>query len=101
MGHSICGLYVVDFTTPKFAWDNVVLMAGSYSSLLIGGVQTQVIDRVSFDEGGPDGLLLRIHARHGRGDLPLDYTSEHLPTPKVSNFEVDFRLDGDTFMMTE
>jgi hypothetical protein len=100
MGHSIRGLYVVDFTKPKFAWDNVVLMADSYSFLLIGGVQTQVIDRVSLDETGPDGLVLRVHARHGRVDLPLDHPNEHLPTPKVSNFEVDFRLDGATFTVT-
>jgi hypothetical protein len=97
MGHSIHGLYTVDFTNPKFAWRSTVLMADSYSSLLIGGVQTQSIVTVLFDETEPTGLLLRVHVRHGHINLPPDYPNEQLPKPKVSNFEVDFRIEGDTF----
>jgi hypothetical protein len=74
-------------------------MADSYSSLWIGGVQTQSIDRVQFDETGQK-VLVRVYARHGRIQLPPDYESERLPKPKVSNCEVDFRLDGDTFKVT-
>jgi hypothetical protein len=37
MGHDIHGVYIVDFTNPKFAWDSVVLMADSYSDAMLGG----------------------------------------------------------------
>lgn len=99
MGRNIHGLYTVDFLNPKFAWRSVVLTADSYSSLLIGGVQTQSIDRVQFDETGQK-VLVRVYARHGRIQLRPDYDSEHLPKPKVSNCEVDFRLEGETFKVT-
>lgn len=100
MGHSIHGLYSVDFTNPKFAWDSVVLMADSYSSPMLGGVQVQSIDRVSFDVTPQSGLLIRVYARYGRVDLRPDYSGESLPKPKVSSYEVDFRLDGDMFKAT-
>ncbi|MEX2260464.1 MAG: hypothetical protein WD696_00855 [Bryobacteraceae bacterium] len=100
MGHSIHGLYIVDFKTPKFAWRSVVLMADSYSDPMLGGVQTQSIDRVSFDEMEQGGLLVRIYARHGRIKLRPDYEGERLPTPKVSTYEIDFRLEGETFKVT-
>jgi hypothetical protein len=100
MGHSIHGLYTVDFTDPRFAWNSVVLMADSYSSLLIGGVQTQSIERVVFDQAAEGGLLIRIYARHGRINLPIDYPNEQLPKPKVSNYEVDFRLQGGRLKVT-
>jgi len=100
MGHSFHMLYTVDFTTPQFAWDSVVLMADSYNSLMHGGVQTQSIDRVSFEETGQSSLLVRVHARHGRIDLRPDYNGERLPKPKLSNYEVDFRLDGEVFKVT-
>lgn len=100
MGHNIHGLYTVEFTNPRFAWDSVVLMADSYSSLLIGGVQTQSIERVSFDQAADGGLLVRIYARHGRIDLSPDYPNGQLPKPKVSNYEVDFRLQGERLKVT-
>lgn len=100
MGHSIQGLYSVDFTKPKFAWHSVVLMADSYSSPMLGGVQTQSIERVSFEETEQAGLLVRVYARHGRIDLRPDYPNEILPKPKLSNYEVDFRLDGEAFKVT-
>jgi len=97
MGHSIHGLYTVDFKTPRFAWRSVVLMADSYSSLMLGGVQIQSIDRVSFDEMEHGELLVRVYARHGRVSLRPDYAWDPLPTPKVSKHEIDFRLDGESF----
>jgi hypothetical protein len=100
MGHSIHGLYFIDFTKPNFAWHCVVLMADSFSDLMLGGVQTQSIDRVSLDETLDSGLLIRALVRHGRIRLPLDYAREPLPKPKVSNYEIDFRLVGDAFRVT-
>ena len=100
MGHSIHGLYPVDFMKPKFAWHNVVLMSDSYSSPMLGGVQKQSIDRVSFEETEQAGLLVRVYAHHGRIDLRPDYTNPSLPKPKVSNYEVDFQLDGEAFKVT-
>jgi hypothetical protein len=97
MGHSIHGLYTVDFKTPRFAWRNVVLMADSYSCLMLGGVQIQSIDRISFDEMEHGELLVRVYARHGRVRLRPDYAWDPLPTPKVLRCEIDFRLDGDSF----
>ena len=43
---------------------------------------------------------MRVYARHGRIQLPPDHGNEHLPKPRVSNCEVDFRLDGETFKVT-
>jgi hypothetical protein len=105
MGHSVHGLYVVDFTKPKFAWHSVVLMADTYNSFLNGGVQTQFIDRVSFEETPGLGLLVRVYARHGRIRLPLKDQDRYVdvesrPKPKISKYEVDFRLDGDRFKVT-
>jgi hypothetical protein len=100
MGHSVHGLYVVDFTKPKSAWDSVVLMADSYGTPMFEGVQTQFIDRVSFDETGQNGLLVRIYARHGRIPLSPIYEIKPLPKPKVSRYEIDFRLDGAAFKVT-
>lgn len=100
MGHRVHGLYTVDFKNPKFAWHSVVLMADSYSSIMNGGVQTQTIDRVTFDEKKRGDLLVRIYARHGRTDLRQDYKSKYLPEPKVANYVIEFRLDGKTFKVT-
>jgi hypothetical protein len=104
MGHRIHGLYVVDLTKPAFAWRSVVLMADSYGSHMLGGVQTQFIDRVSFEKTANNGILVRVYARHGRIKLRPDDQSgsdeEHLPEPKVSAYEIDFRLDGDRFKVT-
>jgi len=100
MGHSIHGLYVVDFLNPKFAWRSVVLQADSYSSPINGGVQMQYIDRVSFVDVRPGKVLVRIHARHGRVKVRSDYDAPRLPTPKVSRYEIDFRLDGEKFTVT-
>lgn len=100
MGHSIHGLYSVDFANPQFAWNSLVLMADSYSDLMLGGVQAQLIDRVSFEETEQSSLLVRVYARHGRIDLRPDYPNESLPKPKLSNYEVDFRLDGEVFKVT-
>ncbi len=100
MGHSIHGLYSVDFTNPKLAWDSVVLMADSYGSPMLGGVQVQSIDRVSFYATPQSGLLIRVYGRNGRVNLRPDYSGESLPQPKVSGYEIDFRLDGDMFKAT-
>jgi len=106
MGHTSHGLYVVDFTKPEFAWRSVVLMADSYSPLLSGlsGVQTQFIDRVSFDEATNGGLLIRVFARSGRVKLrPEDQDrldGESVPEPRISKYEIDFRLDGEKFKVT-
>jgi hypothetical protein len=102
MGHTIHGLYAVDFTKPKFAWDSVVLAADTYGEFMLGGVQRQFIDRVSFEESADHYLLVRVHARHGRIKLrPEDQDKlDELPTPKISKYEIDFRLDGDRFKAT-
>jgi hypothetical protein len=104
MGHSSRGLYVVDFTRPEFAWRSVVLMADSYSSLWLGGVQSQFIDRVSFDETATGDPLVRVFARSGRIKLrPEDQAGvdgESLPKPRISKYEIDFRLDGNKFKVT-
>ena len=99
MGHSIHALYTVDFARPKFAWHSVVLMADNYSDAMLGRVQTQFIDRISFEETAVEGMRVRIFARHGRIRLPPDY-DEPIPKPKVSAYEIDFRLVGDTFKVT-
>ncbi len=103
-GHSIHGLYMVDFTKPEFAWHSVVLMADSYSSLMLGGVQKQFIDRVSFDETANGGLTVRVSAQSGRIKLrPEDqdrFDEESMPKPKISKYEIDFRLEGDKFRVT-
>ena len=88
MGHSIHGLYTVDFTKPKFAWDRVVLMADSSSDPMLGEAQTQFIDRVLFDETPKGGRLLRVFTRHRRRSR------------KVVKAEIDFRLDGEKFRVT-
>jgi hypothetical protein len=100
MGHSLHGLYTVDFTNPKFAWHSAVLMADSYSEAMLGGVQTQSIDRVVFEDADQHEVRVRVYARHGRIKLRPDYGAEHLPVPNVSRYEVDFRLVGDTFKVT-
>jgi hypothetical protein len=103
MGHYLHGLYLVDFTKPKFAWDSVVLLADTYGSYMLEGVQNQTIDRVQFDETPQFGLLVRVYGRHGRVGLPRDPTrwrEGSLPKPKVSTYEIDFRLDGDVFKVT-
>jgi len=100
MGHSIHGLYTVDFANPKFAWDSVVLMADSYSEAMLGGVQKQSIERVAFEDSGGGRILVRVYARHGRIKLRPDYEGARLPTPKVSSYEIDFQLDGATFQST-
>jgi hypothetical protein len=99
MGHGLHGLYAIDFTKPKFAWRSVVLMADSYGSSTLGGVQTQLIDKVSFDETG-SGFLVRVCARHGRIGLRPDDSGERLPKPKLSNYEIDFRVEGNAFTAT-
>jgi hypothetical protein len=100
MGHSIHGLYTVDFTKPKFAWHSVVLMADTYSDAMLGGVQKQSIDRVTFEDADGGGALVRVHARHGRIKLRPEQDGERLPAPKVSSYAIDFRLDGETFKVT-
>ena len=102
MGHSIHGLYTVDLTRPTFAWHSVVLEADTYGALR-GGVQTQFIDRVSFDETANGGLMVRVYARHGLIKLRSDdrrFEGTALPTPKISKYEIDFRLDGEGFKIT-
>jgi hypothetical protein len=84
MGHSFHGLYV---------------------SFLLGGVQTQFIDRVSFEETPGFGLLVRVYARNGRIRLRFEdhdryFDEESRPKPKISKYEIDFRLDGHGFKVT-
>jgi hypothetical protein len=100
MGHSIHGLYTVDFTNPKFAWHSVVLMADSYSGAMLGGVQKQSIERVAFEDAGRGRTLARVYARHGGIKVRPDYEGERLPTPEVFSYEIDFRLDEATFKVT-
>ena len=100
MGHSIHGLYTVDFTNPKFAWDSVVLMADNYSEAMLGGVQKQSIERVAFEDAQEGGVLVRVYVQHGRIKLRPDYEGQSLPIPKVSSYEVDFRRDGARFKVT-
>ena len=100
MGHSIHGLYTVDFVNPNFAWRSVLLMADSYSEAMLGGVQKQSIERVAFEDAHGDGVLARVYVRHGRIMLRTDYGGERLPVPKVSSYEIDFRLDGAMFKVT-
>jgi hypothetical protein len=103
MGHAIHGLYIVDLTKPKFAWDSIVLVADSYGDPMLGGVQTQLIDRVTFEGTAESGLLVHISARSGRIKMsPEDQNrliGDSLPKPKLSSCQVDLRLDGDTFKM--
>ncbi len=99
MGHSLHGLYTVDFTNPKFAWDRALLIADSYSDTMLGGVQTQSIERVAFEDAGPGEVRVRVYARHGRAKLPNADEAERLPIPKVSSYEIDFRLVGETFTL--
>lgn len=100
MGHRIHGLYTVDFTNPTFAWDSVVLMADSYSEVMLGGVQRQSIERVVFEDAAGGEVLVRVYAVHGRIKLRPDYEGKRLPVPKVSSHEIDFRLVGKTFKAT-
>jgi hypothetical protein len=102
MGHSVHGLYTLDLTNPKFARRSVVLMADAYSSLMIGGVQAQFIDRVSFEEADA-GRLVRVYVRHGHIKLRPDderFGEGPLPKPKLSKYEIDFRLEGEDFKIT-
>ena len=100
MGHSIHGLYTVNFTKPKFAWHSVVLMADSYGEAMLGGVQEQSIDRVAFENADQGGVRVRVYARHGRIKLRSDYEAERLAVPKISSYEIDFRLVGEAFKVT-
>ncbi len=103
MGHTIHGLYTVDLTKPKFAWHSVVLMADTYGSYMLGGVQTQFINRVSFEETARSGLLVRVHVGHGSIKLHPEAAPSGegvLPKPKLSNHRIDFQLDGDVFKIT-
>lgn len=103
MGHSVHGLYTVDLTKPQFAWHSVVLMADTYGSVMFGGVQTQFIDRVSFEETEASGVLVRVYVRHGRIKMSPDdkrFGDGTLPSPKIAKYEIDFRLEGDGFKIT-
>jgi hypothetical protein len=103
MGHSVHGLYAVDLTRPKFAWHSVVLMADSYSSVMLGGTQTQFIDRVSFEETQDGHVLVRVYVRHGRIKLSPDdkrLGEKTLLTPKIAKYEIDLGLDGEGFEIT-
>ncbi len=80
-------------------------MADTYSSFLIGGVQTEFIDRVAFEQTPDLGLLVRVYARHGRIRLRPEDQDRYLdvesgPKPKLSKYEIDFRLVGDRFKVT-
>ena len=75
-------------------------MADSYGSLLMGAVQEQSIDRVSFEKTHQAGVLLRIRVRHGRIKLRSEFSGERLPKTKLSGYKVDLRLDGETFTPT-
>ncbi len=101
MGHSIHGIYLIGFTNPKFAWLSVVLIADAYGSQVLGGVQTQYIDRVVFDKVEEGGLLVRVYPHHGRINLRPDYNDrfdgQALPKPKLSAYEVDSRQAGEIF----
>lgn len=100
MGHSVHGLYVVDFTKPKFAWDSKVLMADKFGGPMYGGVQRQFIDRVLFEQISGKKLLIRVQVRHGYLALPPDYPDKPLPVPRLSRHEIRYQLDGETLKVT-
>jgi hypothetical protein len=100
MGHTFHLLYVVDLAKPRFAWSSVVLTGDTYGSSLLGGVQEQFIDRVSFEETPGNEFLVRVYARHGKIRLRRDDEPELLPKPRVPKYEIDLRLDGDAFKVT-
>ncbi len=79
MGHSVHGLYTLDLTKPQFAWHSVLLMADTYGSFMLGGVQTQFIDRVTFEET-VDGSLL-VHACLCASWSPLSCAQTRQRTP--------------------
>lgn len=99
MGHNLHFLYTVDFANPKTR-GNFVLEADSYGAPMFGGVQKQSIDRVIFEDTEQGGVQVRVYARHGRIKLRSDFEGERLPVPKVSNYEIDFALVGETFKVT-
>ncbi len=100
MGHRLHGLYLVDFTKPKFAWDSKVLMADKYGGPMYGAVQRQFIDRVSFEQSGRKGLLVRVSARHSRVNVRPNHGRKPLPVPRLSRYEIRYQLDGETLKAT-
>jgi len=59
---------------------------------------------VSFKETAGSGLLVRVYARHGRIELRLKdqdrIDRQSLPKPRISRYEIEFRLDGDKLKLT-
>jgi hypothetical protein len=96
----IHGLYIVDFAKPTFAWHSAVMMADSYGSAMLGSVQKRSIDRVTFEDRSGGGMLLRVFARHGRVKLRSEQDGDRLPVPRISRYEIDFHLVGETFTVS-
>ena len=67
---------------------------------MLGAVQKQSIDRVAFEDADRGGVRVRVYVRHGRIKLRPNYEGERLPIPKISSYEIDFRLVGETFKVT-
>jgi hypothetical protein len=105
MGHSIHGLYTVDLLNPKFVWHSTILVADSYQSILIGGVQEQYIDRASFEQDPEKEILVGVYARHGAVRLSEEdhgwADQNGYPHPKMTSYRIDLRLEANVLKPTE
>ena len=102
MGHFFHNVYVVDLASPTVDEGGMGLLhADSYGSYLLGGVQTQFIDRVSLEKTASGAPLIRVYARHGFVPLDLsDPSDAPLPQPKLTPYRIDFQLSGETLRVT-
>jgi hypothetical protein len=104
MGHSIHGLYTVDLLNPKFVWKSTLLVADTYQSILIGGVQEQYIDRVAFEQDSQKQTIVRVYVRHGAIKLNVEdqdwIERDGYPQPKIRAYHIDFRLRDEAFTVT-
>ena len=99
-GTHIHGLYTIDFTNPKFAWDSVVLMADSFSGVMLGGVRRSRLIG--------SRLKLTTEVRFGCASMRDMAGSSCAPTmkPNVCPYRrspamtIDFRLVGAVFKVT-
>ena len=104
MGHSYHLLYTVDLLKPTRTWDSTLLVADNYDSIHSGGVQRQFIDRVVYQQTSRGEPELQVYVRHGNVRIePKDQEQlarEGWPNPVVSEYRIDFRLEGDRFKVT-
>jgi hypothetical protein len=98
MGHSIHGLYTVDFLKPKFAWSGPVPIADTYAAPINARIQRQVIDRVVFEQKPEAKLVVQVYVRHG--SITLRREDPPWPEPTLKAYRIDFQLVGDFFKVT-